>query len=615
MVRGGAWPGTIAEGCIVGTPPPSRAPLSPFQSPSLSTDPLIPPRVAALVVTWNRREALERCLRSVAAQGYPADRLDVVVVDNASTDGTAERVIERWGPDRVVHNGATEADVPMFALGRGGGGPGSGSWRSLTLVRNEHNLGGCGGFNTALLIVERMIAAHRLESMVPEDPRLAPAEPLEFVWLIDDDAEPAPDCLEKLVEAAASDPAIGIVGSRMVDPTDRRTTLESAVYFNASTGLFGPPGPDHPRREEHRAWLERVGSAKGRHESAAAQRGMAGVLDVECVAACSMLARWAVAREVGYWDARFFIAGDDADWCLRFLRAGRRVVCCLDAVVYHLPWSRKQTVMQDYYRRRNLLWIWERSLPEAALRPLARRRIGLIMRQAWEACWCGRSLDREIIRRSAVDAATGRGGRLDVSHHRAARVLDLAEALRSVGADRPGARLAVVCPTRRILREALRLRSRVRRLGLSPGWVLVASSDAVGARLLERLEGRAAPGGARGPGRAVGGAGGAEDIRLVRYGPRLRSKLKRQMECVLRPPSAWVMIDGRSDLPLVRCARMLHVETRLPGKARSERAWPGSRLWFAARWAWGWVRCRAYLARLRPRPFVGKFGTAPAGRA
>ena len=45
-------------------------------------------RVCAVVVTRNRKDLLRQCLRSVLAQARPVDR--ILVVDNASTDGTGE---------------------------------------------------------------------------------------------------------------------------------------------------------------------------------------------------------------------------------------------------------------------------------------------------------------------------------------------------------------------------------------------------------------------------------------------------------------------------------------------------------------------------------------------
>ncbi len=68
-----------------------------------------------------------------------------------------------------------------------------------------------------------------------------------------------------------------------------------------------------------------------------------GIRDVDIVSACSLLARWNDVLEVGFWDERFFIYCDDADWCLRFRSKGKRVVCSMDAIVFHTPRTHKLT--------------------------------------------------------------------------------------------------------------------------------------------------------------------------------------------------------------------------------------------------------------------------------
>ncbi len=52
------------------------------------------PTVAVVVVTWNSSRDIAACLDSLLAQSYPID--SIVVVDNASTDGTPDLVAQRY---------------------------------------------------------------------------------------------------------------------------------------------------------------------------------------------------------------------------------------------------------------------------------------------------------------------------------------------------------------------------------------------------------------------------------------------------------------------------------------------------------------------------------------
>jgi GT2 family glycosyltransferase len=47
------------------------------------------PQVSAVIVNWNRLQDVLSAVRSVRACDYPQDRIEVVVVDNASDDGSA----------------------------------------------------------------------------------------------------------------------------------------------------------------------------------------------------------------------------------------------------------------------------------------------------------------------------------------------------------------------------------------------------------------------------------------------------------------------------------------------------------------------------------------------
>jgi len=61
----------------------------------LSIDPGLQPRVTIIVPTFNEAGLIEGKLDNIYGQDYPRDRLEIIVVDSASTDGTP-RIAREW---------------------------------------------------------------------------------------------------------------------------------------------------------------------------------------------------------------------------------------------------------------------------------------------------------------------------------------------------------------------------------------------------------------------------------------------------------------------------------------------------------------------------------------
>jgi rhamnopyranosyl-N-acetylglucosaminyl-diphospho-decaprenol beta-1,3/1,4-galactofuranosyltransferase len=122
------------------------------------------PRIVAVIVTYNRRDLLLEALAAVLAQQRPPDA--VIVVDNASADGTAAAVRDQF------------PSVRLAAVG--------------------HNIGGAGGFAYGMA--------------------LALADAADLIWLMDDDTVPEPGALGALARARhdAPGPPPVLVASRVV---------------------------------------------------------------------------------------------------------------------------------------------------------------------------------------------------------------------------------------------------------------------------------------------------------------------------------------------------------------------------------------------------------------
>ena len=66
------------------------------------------PSVAIVIASWNGRHLLAPCLASIAALDYPAGRLETIVVDNGSGDGTVGWLAAEHPRVRVLANGANQ---------------------------------------------------------------------------------------------------------------------------------------------------------------------------------------------------------------------------------------------------------------------------------------------------------------------------------------------------------------------------------------------------------------------------------------------------------------------------------------------------------------------------
>lgn len=525
--------------------------------------------VVAIVVTWNRRDMAMGVLRALVAQARACRRLHVVVIDNASTDGTTDQIARSFGPERIVDNTTTSALEPAFrdrlSIAHQINTPG---FASLTVVRNAHNLGGCGGFNTGFMYVKHHFTAD---------------ETPDFVWLLDDDIDLPAEALSRLLHAASTDPDIALVGSRTVDLTDRKTTIESTIYFNPATGLMGPePADSNPLAREFHEWRSLARDEQGRPI-------YTGLRDVDIVSACSLLARWSDALDVGFWDDRFFIYCDDADWCLRFRARGKRVVCSLDAIVFHTPWTHKLTPQRAYYLNRNMGWMIEKNIRRPGLRRARLAWSARLMSQAKSALLNRRLHEAHLLMASVSDSITGHGGKLKLRDTPATHTLDALHQTRALGGFGD---VVLVCPNRAAKLAAESFRAHVMRELIAQGrardlprWVMLISQAAATPQ-----HGGEPP--LTGPGRPE----------AVLYRPRRSDKLLKQLRWLRTPPRAVVVFDRACDFPLLRGRHTLHALDNNPGSVLIERDGLWRKLALAARWATLGFRSVWQAARLRPAP-------------
>lgn len=134
------------------------------------------PLVVIIIITYNGRHHLARCLPSVMKTDYPAFR--VVVVDNASTDGSSEFV--------------------------------SNNYPTVSIVRHSRNLGFAKGNNSAI--------ANSL------------AEGFDYIFLLNDDTELLePTWLATAIRLCDGNPRIGMVGFSLTNDSSVSSLSQTLV--------------------------------------------------------------------------------------------------------------------------------------------------------------------------------------------------------------------------------------------------------------------------------------------------------------------------------------------------------------------------------------------------
>jgi hypothetical protein len=233
------------------------------------------PEVSLLVVSWNCRDLLAACLRSIV-ETVRAVTYEVIVVDNDSADGSAEMVRREF-------------------LGRPG----------FRLVENAENQGFARGNNQAYALSRGNVVA-----------------------LVNPDVRFADGALERLVRHVAEDPDAGVVSCRLVGDDGRSQaihrrlpTLPLVFFVHTAAG----------RWVDHRL----LGGSRGRRYRLGDRRWEGLAVVEQAAAALAVLRRSTIERVGGLFDERFPIYGNDVDLCRRVRDAGYQIQVRYDIAVRH----------------------------------------------------------------------------------------------------------------------------------------------------------------------------------------------------------------------------------------------------------------------------------------
>lgn len=265
---------------------------------------MAPPTLAVIIVSWNVRELLRRCLQatlqSLADSGLS---FQIFVVDNASSDETAAML---------------RAEFP-----------------SVQLLEASQNLGFAGGNNLALRFLgfeQGKIGA-------------------EMVLLLNPDTLPIGDALPQLVSYLQNHPSVAAVGPKLYYPTgqtqpSRRRFPSRLTFFWESTIL-------------ERLWPNNFWARAYR----CADQSPEIEQKVDWLVGAALLVRGKAILEAGLLDEKFFMYSEELEWQKRLQQQKASIVYLPQAKVIHYEGKSSEqvpTAKQLYFQQSKiyLAQIW-----------------------------------------------------------------------------------------------------------------------------------------------------------------------------------------------------------------------------------------------------------------
>jgi GT2 family glycosyltransferase len=251
---------------------------------------------AVVIVNYNAGPLLQEAARSALAEGA----CEVVVVDNASVDGSADNLISALKGEKV------------------------------RLIRNSENLGFAAGCNAGV----RATAA-------------------SAVLFLNPDCRLEPGALAKLFEVLDSAADIGMVGPLLLNPDGseqrggrRKIPTPMAGFANGFKLTF----------------LSRISPAAFGDFNQHGDPIPTVATQVEAISGGAMMVKRQAIDAVGLWDEGYFLHVEDLDYCKRFAVGGWRIVFVPGARAVHVKGvsSRARPLFVEWHKHRGMVRFYEK---------------------------------------------------------------------------------------------------------------------------------------------------------------------------------------------------------------------------------------------------------------
>jgi len=276
--------------------------------------------ICAVVVTYNRKELLIECLEALLKQTRPVQ--GIYLIDNASTDGTPRLLLEKGyikelPPENLTEPWEKEFEIKNLTDGQA---------VKLYYVRMHENTGGAGGFH--------------------EGVKRTYEKGYDWLWLMDDDAEPKDDALEKLVIYSNKE-NISVLACSIILP-DGEICCNHRGFIDLKN--IYPLIQEPLKREKYKGLVE----------------------EIEMVSFVGILVNRKAIQKIGFPRKEFFLHHDDVEYCIRLRKVGK-ILLVPNSVIIHKEAAKKgifkvflgkkfvrvpyNKFWLSYYGIRNLTWL------------------------------------------------------------------------------------------------------------------------------------------------------------------------------------------------------------------------------------------------------------------
>ncbi|MDO8573143.1 MAG: glycosyltransferase family 2 protein [Candidatus Daviesbacteria bacterium] len=233
------------------------------------------PELSIIILNYNVKELLLNCLESIFKNKTNADKWQIIVVDNASTDGS------------------TEALRSHLTSGK------------LELVINKENLGFAGGNNAGVQLAKASI-----------------------VLFLNPDTIIVGNAIQKTLEVLLSNPDLGAITCKVELPDGRLdyschrgfpTPWNSLMYFTGLAKLF-------PSSSLFAGYTATYLDINKPHE-------------IDCISGAFLMVRKIAGDQINWWNSDYFWNGEDIEFCFSLKEKGWKIFYYPEVKIIHYKGS------------------------------------------------------------------------------------------------------------------------------------------------------------------------------------------------------------------------------------------------------------------------------------